>query len=352
MPFDLSTPQAVRDRLSSEFETLAEGADPRNRRSVEAALVRANAIAGREFSGHVAWIFKQLFPDTCDDEYLPRHANLCRPPVTRREALTGSGRIVLTGTVGTTLPAATEYRRSDDLRFITQADATIGVGGSIEVEVLPTSAGSASNCAVGTRLTALSPSEGIASVALVAATGVTGGTDIETPDSWRARIIERRQEPADGGNDADWRQWVQEVTGKTKVWVYPHHMGLGTVGITFIMPDGSVPAGGDLAAVEDHLEVVRPVTAEPIVFAPVVSPVDFEIRLTPENVATKAAITAELADFFIREAEPSGTTPLSRISAAISAAIGEFSHEIISPVVAITPAAGHIARLGNIDWVA
>lgn len=352
MSFDLTIPQVVRDRLSSEFETLAAGADPRNKRSVEAAFARVITLAGREFNGHIAWIFKQLFVDTCDDEFLPRHANLSRPPVTRRVALTGSGPIVLTGTVGATLPAATEFRRSDDLRYVTQADASIGVGGSVEVAVQPSTAGVASNCAAGTRLTALSPTDGIASVAQVAVDGITGGADIETPDSWRARIIERRQEPADGGNDADWKQWVQEVTGKTKVWVYKHHMGLGTVGITFTMPDGSMPAAGDLSAVFDHLEIVRPVTAEQIVFAPVVTLVDLEIRLTPTSAATRAAIEAELADFFIREAAPSGTTPLSRVSAAISDAIGEYSHELISPVVPITPAPGHIARLGTIDWVA
>jgi uncharacterized phage protein gp47/JayE len=352
MPFAITPPSAIRDRLAAEFEVVFEGADPRNRRSVEMALVRAISIASRELHGHIAWAIRQVFVADCDDDFLPVHAALCRPPVERRAALAASGGVTISGTPGETLPAGAELRRADDLRFITLIDATIGIDGTASAAAAAAQPGAAYNTAAGTRLNLIAPVAGIAGNMLVAAGGIAGGADIENPESWRARIIERMQDDADGGNAADYRAWVQDVVGATSVWVYPNHMGLGTVGVTFVMPDGSIPDGAVLAAVEAHLAAEAPVTAVLYVFAPVADEIDFEVALTPNTAANRAYVTAELADILIREAAPGGTMPLSRLSAAISSVAGEYSHVIVTPAAPIVSPPGHIARLGNIVWSA
>ncbi len=354
MPYARPTPVEIRDRLSGEVERQFDGADPRQRRSVESGIVRATAIASHELHGHLDWNAKQLFVDTCDDDRLDRHGSLLRPPVTRTDPLAAAGLATFTGAAGSVIFAGTELRRSDDERYLTSADAAIGVGGNVAVAIAATKAGAAGNAAIGTRLTLIAPIGGVASVAIVAndgaGNGVIGGADIEGPDSYRARIIERMQEPADGGNEADWRGWVQDVVGKTKVWVYPAHMGLGTVGVSFIMPDGSIPTAPVLAAVAAWLDEVRPVTAAVTIFAPVVDLIDFTIALTPDTATLRTLVAAELGDMMIREAEPGGTLPHSRLAEAISAAAGEFSHVLTAPAGDVASAAGHIARLGNIAW--
>lgn len=354
MPYDRPTPVEIRDRLSGEIEGQFDGADPRQRRSVESAIVRATTIASHELHGHLDWNAKQLFVDQCDDDQLDRHGSLCRPPVTRAAARTAAGYTMFSGTAGSIIPSGSELRRSDDVRYLTTADATIGVGGSAAAPVSAVAAGASGNAAIGTRLTLIAPVDGVASVSTVAndggGNGVTGGSNIEGPDSYRARIIERMQQPADGGNDADWKGWVQDIVGKTRVWVYPAHMGLGTVGVSFIMPDGSIPTAPVLAAVSAHLDIVRPVTCAVYLFAPIVDLIDFAISLTPDTAALRAHVTAELGDMLIREAEPGGTLPHSRLDDAISSTAGEYAHELTSPAGDIVSAASHIARLGNIVW--
>lgn len=354
MAYNRPTPPAIRDRIAGEVETQFKGSDPRQRRSIEGGIVRATTIASHELHGHLEWNAKQLFVDTCDDDQLDRHGSLCRPPVTRADPLTAAGFALFTGVAARAILTATELRRSDDQRYLTTANAVIGVDGSVAVPIKAVTAGKAGNAEIGTRLSLIAPIEGVATVATVANDGAgnggTGGADVEGPDSYRARIIEAMQEPADGGNDTDWKTWVQNVVGKTKVWVKPHHMGLGTVGIFFVMPDGSIPTAPVIAAVAAYLEIVRPVTSRAYVLAPVADAVDFEIHLTPDTAALRALVTDELGDMLIREAEPGGTIPRSRLGDAISSSAGEYSHLLVTPAGDIVSAGGHIARLGAIAW--
>ncbi|MDP3329427.1 baseplate J/gp47 family protein [Parvibaculum sp.] len=352
MPLPRSTPPQIRDRMATEMETVISGSDPRSTRSVEGALIRAVALVSHELQGRIEYVFRQRFPDTAEDEYLERHGALCRPIVTRGAAIAASGSATLTGEPATTVPAWTELRRSDDERYATLDDATMDGAGAATVEITALVAGAAGNTAAGTKLTFISPVAGVQSQATVAAPGIGGGADIERDESLRARIIERLQEEADGGNNADWRGWVQEVVGATRVWPYPLHMGPGTVGVTFIMPDGSMPDAPTLEAVAANLHVKRPVTATLHLFAPAVTAIDLTIEISPDTAAVRAAVEAEAADFFIREAEPGGTLPRSRLSDAISSATGQYSHKFVGVPEEITTAAGHIARLGAITWAA
>jgi len=352
MSFPRPSIATLRDRVAAEIEAELGIADPRVARSVERALSRGVAILAHELHGHLQWIFEQRFPDTAEAEYLERHGALIRPVVTRRKALAASGLVDLTGAVGTIIPAGTELRRADDVRFRVDVDAEIGVAETGEALVTAVLEGSLGNTGAGTALTFIAPVAGLASIATVDAGGITGGVNVESDDSLRARIIERMQAEADGGNADDYAGWVQDVVGKTRVFVYPLHMGAGTVGIAFVMPDGSMPDGTTLDAVTAYLDLQKPVHATLHVFAPVTHAVDLSILLRPGQQAVRDAVTAELADFFVREAEPGGIIPLSRLRAAISAATGEHSHELAMPSADIVSPAGHIARLGTITWVA
>lgn len=352
MPQPRSTPQQIRARLATEMEGAISGSDPRSMRSVEGAIVRAVAMTSHELQGRIEYVFRQRFPDTAEAEYLERHGALCRPIVTRRPPLAASGSISFTGAPAAIIPAGSELRRPDDARFVTLEDTTIADDGSAIGNVVARAAGAAGNTAATTKLTLVSPVAGVHSQATITSPGLAGGDDVELDESLRARIIERMQEEADGGNDADWRAWVQEVTGKTRVWVYPLHMGPGTVGVAFIMPDGSIPDEPTIEAVAAHLQVLRPVTSHLHLFVPAVTEVDLTIEVSPDTTAVRAAVEAEASDFFIREAEPGGTLPRSRLSDAISSATGQYSHKFVGVPEEISTDAGHISRLGTISWTA
>ncbi|WP_066544255.1 baseplate J/gp47 family protein [Sphingomonas sp. CCH21-G11] len=85
-------------------------------------------------------------------------------------------------------------------------------------------------------------------------------------------------------------------------------------------------------------------------FAPTPLPVTLLIGLTPDEPEVRAAIVAELADLFFREAQPGGTLYLSRIREAISQAAGEFDHVLYSPAANIVADPGFFPMLDEVLW--
>ncbi len=86
------------------------------------------------------------------------------------------------------------------------------------------------------------------------------------------------------------------------------------------------------------------------VFRPVAHTVDFHIRVTPDTPEIRAAITAELRSFLLRDGYPQGELKVSRISEAISGANGEYSHQLLAPADNISIAKNELAVLGTISW--
>jgi uncharacterized phage protein gp47/JayE len=165
-------------------------------------------------------------------------------------------------------------------------------------------------------------------------------------------VLERIRNTPQGGAENDYPGWAKEVAGVTRAWCYPGWLGAGTVGLTFVMDarDNPIPLVGDVATVQTYVDALRPVTAALTVFAPATEDVNFSISITPDTPAIRAAIAAELADFFRREAEPGGTLYISRMREVISAAEGEFAHELLAPTGNPTASAGAMLKLGTIGW--
>jgi uncharacterized phage protein gp47/JayE len=143
------------------------------------------------------------------------------------------------------------------------------------------------------------------------------------------------------------------VSGVTRAWVYPGEQGDGTVVLRFMRDDDAdpIPDAGEVAAVQAALDAERPVTATLFVVAPVATPLDFAIQLTPDTTAVRAAVQAELADLLRREAEPGGTILISHLREAIAVAGGETDHVMTVPAANVPHATGQIATMGVITWV-
>lgn len=196
---------------------------------------------------------------------------------------------------------------------------------------------------------------GAQSTATVNAPGLSAGTDEETDDRLRARVLERIQQPPHGGAAHDYVTWAKEVAGVTRAWVYPEQLGLGTVQVIFVMDDKEgtiIPDSTEVETVQDYIDAACPVTADVTVTAPVADAIDFTINISPNTSIVQQAIQAELEDFFKREAEPGGTLYLSRIREAISTAAGEFAHVLVTPSANIVSSFGDLPVLGNITFEA
>lgn len=350
MSFNRPTLSDIIERARADYEARLPGADSRLRRSFLDVLARVQSGAVGNLYGYLDFIARQILPDTAEAEYLARHASVWG--LGRKAATAAAGTADATGTNGVTVPAGTVLARVDGARFLVTADATIAAG-TAALALEAEEAGPDGNTDAGRNLTFVSPIAGVQASAVVAAGGLAGGAVEESDADLLARLLQRIRNQPQGGAAADYERWALEVDEVTRAWVYPLYLGEGTVGVTFVM-DGrvdNIPLAGDVTAVQDHIDVLRPVTAAVTVFAPIPYDVDMLISVAPSTAEVKAAVEAELADLFTRDSVPGGTLYLSRIREAISLAAGEDNHILHLPSNDIVSPAGNLARLGTVTWL-
>lgn len=363
--FARPTLKELRDRVMAEFDARLANADARLRNSVLNVLAVIQADIGNELYGYLDWLAAQIFPDTAKSEYLDRWGYMWG--VSRKIAGFAVGNITVTGVAGSALIAGTEFKRGDGTIYRTTESVTIPAGGSVNVAVKSEKIGLNTNAVMGVKLSLLSPVAGVNTEAVVALGDLTGGAERESDQAYSQRIILRMQYRPGGGNQKDYEAWALEVYGVTRAWCYPLEMGPGTVTVRFMMDDtyaDGIPQAGDIERVKAYIydPTRRPITADVFVEAPVPHPVDITISaLTPDAPEIRAAVEAELADLFAREAHPGKyeyltnkvvpcTVYESKIWEAASIAVGAEHFTLESPVNDTTMSVGVIPILGAVTY--
>jgi uncharacterized phage protein gp47/JayE len=346
------TRAALIDRIKSDLNGRVTGADSRLRRNVLGALATAEGGAIDGAYGYQAYVADQVMPDSADEDHLVRWAAIWG--VTPKGPTQATGPATGTGTDPTPLPSGAVMTAGDGSSYVTTVDVDTA-GGVVSTTIQAQTPGAAGNLAAGVQLTLAVPIEGLGSQFVVGGGGMTGGNDAETPDELLARLLQRIQTPPMGGAQGDYVTWALQVPGVTRAWEYPLRGGLGTVGLTFVFDDREVitPLDGDVTAMQAWLTQAgyAPVTATVIVFACTLAPINFTIAVSPPGNATvQAAVQAELADLFVREAVPETVLAKSHYDLAIALAQGVTDHTVSAPPGNITPAAGQLPTLGVITW--
>lgn len=356
MPFLRPTLNELIDRVSTDIASRLPGVSAALlRRSLAGILARAEAGAVHSLYGYLEFIARQALPDTAEDEFLLRWSSIWLPNG-RKPATYANGinAVQLTGIDGSVVPSGTLFVRTDGIQFVTLQDALLGPAGAL-ASVRAVEAGSAGNTLPGVQISLLQPVTGVRSEALVVSPGIGGGVDQERPEALRARVINRIQKPPQGGSKDDYETWALEVPGVTRAWVYPLQLGPGTV--TVIVADDSsatapIPSPATVQAAQSYINdpVRKPVTAEVFVVAPSTLTVNVNVALSPNTIATQAAVLAELRDLFLREAEPGGQILISKLREAASIATGVNDSSIVSPTGNIQAGVGQIPVLGTVSW--
>ena len=350
MAYNRPTLQELITRTKSDFEGRLGTQGSALRRAFITVCARVWAGVIHLLYGYIAWVFRQIFPDTSDSENLRRHASFYN--VFPKEATFAQFAVIFTGVDGTIIPATTQVQRSDGRLYTTDAQGTIA-GGTVTVNVTAVDAGFEGNSELATELVLTTPIPGVDGQA-ESSTVITEASDEETDEDLLIRLNQRLANPPLGGSKADYERWALEVAGVTRAWVTPLVMGPGTVGVSFVVdndPGSIFPDAPKIAEVQDYIETVQPVTFDLYVYAPTDYPVAMTIELTPDTAPIRAAVQAELVDLFKREAEPGGTILLSHVQEAISIATGETDHILTVPAANVTAPAGALPRLGAITWI-
>ncbi|VVD76147.1 phage baseplate protein [Pandoraea eparura] len=350
MPFDIPTLPKLVKRVRGDLAPASNtGA---LRRGDGEVISRAHSGAVSGLYGHQAYIADQILPDSCDEETLLRLAAMRLPNNGRRPAGSAQGPLICSGRDTARIEAGELWQTRDGRRYTVKIAGAIS-GSAATVTLAAVDAGVLRNLDEGTALTSVSPIEGLSDTAYVGVGGIGGGSDIESIDSLRARVVRTYRVVPRGGKPDDYVTWALEVPGISRAWCVRNALGPGTVGV-YIMRDGDAdpfPSEEQSEVVGAYIETQRPTCPEVYVMAPKNRPVPLTIDLTPDTPENRVAVQQALDEVLRAEADLGMTLIRSHLTAAISGAQGEDDHKLLVPAGNVECAANELPTLGVITWV-
>jgi uncharacterized phage protein gp47/JayE len=331
--------------------------------------VMADAMAGltRLVLKYIDWLALQLMPDTAEREWLDRHGQIwlvnADGSLGRKGAQAANGVIELTGTPGVVVPEGTGFSSATGVTYVTVEDKTLGelADQPTEVAVQAINPGAGGNLPTGSELTLTGAQLDVDSAATVV--DLRGGTDVETDEALRARVLFRIRKPPMGGDGDDYVAWTMAIPSVTRAWAAARELGMGTVTVRFMTDalradTGGFPTAEDIAVVQAYLDKVRPVCVRDFfVQAPVPEPINFDLTLLNDSLALRSQVEVAVAAMISERAAPAhtvdgqlmpGTTILeSWVAEAINRVTQDYRLEMDDHPM---PHNGSLAVLGSITY--
>jgi uncharacterized phage protein gp47/JayE len=355
----------VREMVRDDITTSLSGAAVVGN-TVLRVMGDAMAGLGRLVLKYLDWLALQLMPDTAEREWLDRHGQIwlvnADGSLGRKSPTPSGGTVAFTGVPGIVVPAGAQLISTDGVLFETLEYLTIETQPK-EVAVRALDPGDAGNQPAGALLALTNPISGVDNDAVVI--DLRGGTEVESDEALRLRILDRIRQPPMGGDADDYEQWAMKIPSVTRAWCAPREMGMGTVTVRFMCDAlradaGGIPTPEDVAIVEQYLDTVRPVAVRDFfVMAPVPEPIDFALSLKNDSMALRNSVAISVADMIHDRAMPAhhengelmaGTTIMAAwIAEAISRVTKDF---VLTMDDHPMPHNGAIAVLGAITYPA
>ncbi len=272
-----------------------DGADLAVRLYAAAAQLQALYI-------YAEWVMRQNFPQTADAEHLDNHAAL--RGITRKNGAKAEGvlRFRIEQALGEDLPIekGVVCTTAGLVRFETTQAGAIKAGELYaDVPAVAQNAGAAGNVpAQSITQMSLAPA-GVVGVTNPAA--FTGGTDAESDEALRARVMDTFLRLPNGANAAFYASRALSHEGVEAVEVIPRVAGVGTVGLVVAAADG-VDEQALFSELRADIEPLREIAVDVQILAPQERTVDVDICIKPaagvEFEAASAAVQTAIGAFF------------------------------------------------------
>lgn len=358
MPWATPTLRDVRSLVRDHIRAQLPGADASIPNSVLRVLSDAQGALCHLTLQFIDWLALQLLPDTAEHEWLSRHGAIW---LVNSDGSTGRkmptyafGEFAASGDAGVLIPQATRFRGSSEVEYESLEEVVLLADAATPIPVRALRPGSAGNLPAGTQMATTTTISGIAEVVVL---NLGYGTDEETDDELRMRVLERIRQPPMGGAHHDYVLWALAVPGVTRAWCYPLEMGMGTVTVRFMCDDlradlDGFPTPFDVTAVTNYLNSVRPVAVkETFVVAPLARRIDvWIINLTPDTNAVRAAVEASLENMLLKYAKPGQTIYAAWKYYAIMSTAGVEHFDLGNSTDDLMPSNGHMPTLGDITY--
>lgn len=314
-------------------------------------MVRAHGVAAVVEGAyqHQQWILKQLFAATAEGEYLDYLA--AKVGITRKQAVAAKGSIKISGTEGASLAIGSSIVRNG----YTWTSTSLGTIDDTEfatVDAIALTTGTAGNLAENTTVTLASAPVGIQSQAL--ALTMSGGTEQESDDNLRARVLFAQQNPQGNGTKADYVRWASAVEGVSSVYVFSRRRGLGTVDLC-IGTESGLPSPTLIAAVQDEINLRQSEPADCFVYAPVFKFVNLGILVELEgtNLTAITPLIMQVLNDYFATLNPADKVVIRQIEALIMGLEGVVDARINEPLYNVVPVVSAVVtewcRLGDVE---
>jgi uncharacterized phage protein gp47/JayE len=222
--------------------------------------------------------------------------------------------------------------------------------------------GASVNLDAGTQLRLQSPIVGVDDVLTVDFGAIGGGTDQESEDSLRSRMLDRIQNPVAMFNVSAIEEKAKEIAGVTRVFVQEITPAIGQVTVYFMRDNdpNPIPTGSEVDKVKDQILTIKPANTcddDVFVLAPIGVVVDFTFTaLTPNTSTMKDAISANLRQFFDERTSIGVNIDEDAYRSAIFNTVDTVTGDVVQtftlsvPSGDITISAGEIGVLGTVIY--
>jgi len=248
------------------------------------------------------WCVEQAFPQTAQGEQLALHGALRGLDRNQGACAEGVLRFFVPEArqLALTIPEGTVCMTSGLQRYVTTQAGTIPAGSLYgDVPARAEEPGQGGNTPVDTvRILTLAPT-GVTAVTNPEA--FTGGSDAESDEHFRARILESFRELPNGANAAWYRLRAMDHDGVAAAVVLPRVNGIGTVGVVIATQEGA-PGEALLEEVREDLQNAREIAVDVTVSAPVIQRPTIKATIQPADgwsfASAKAAAQTAIRSLF------------------------------------------------------
>ena len=318
---------------------------------------RLYAVAAQIYAMYVQaqWVERQCFPQTAEGEDLDRHAAL--RGLERREAAKAEGSIQFSvDTASATdrpIPAGTVCMTAGLVRFETVEEGTLPAGElTTLVRARAVEAGAAGNAAAGTILSLAVAPVGVSRC--VNPEGFSGGTDRESDEALRERVLDSFKRMPNGANAAFYQQEALSLPEVAAATVVARPRGVGTVDV-FLATAAGLPDSGLLEQVAAHLEERREIAVDVQVKAPEVRTVDVSVQVAARPGAdfntVRQAVESAVRGWF--DGRLLGQSVLrAQLGALIFGVEGVENYALTAPAADVAAAVDELPQLGTLTVAA
>lgn len=240
------------------------------------------------------WIERQLFIQTADEQYLYIHAEKLGLP--RLGGTRASGSVQALANTDLTIADTAKLTDGKGHYWSVAGSIDIAADTPTTVEILADEAGAAWNFSSAS-LMWVAPEAGLQSTADVIS--VTGGSDEEDLEDWRARLLERSQLGISRDRAADIVSAMHSISSIEDVFIFPKRRGLGSldVAITAKGNPPTLPSQSLLNEAQAVLDEAVAFWADCRVYAPTVQAVDVTAKISGIG-ANVESVRQVIKDYF------------------------------------------------------